>query len=382
MSRIGLLVTIACVAAPLLATAAHAYDPDAQVQNAQGYDTTLQQQAAGASTTPAGGDVLPDGIAVTAAFGTDYASGDALAFAVGAVTMSMDKCPANTMGDDQRVVRVQLAKPDFETATVVNTLLLNAAKYAWANCPQAFVNMGTGAGTGQFHHDVSEIDIYLPDGTKGFSGSLGMYGQGDMAYAPGREYKWERLVDQATIQRRQAAAQAQAAQAAAEQQAQIAAQGPPRTFDDDVNGFFGAIGKAIEFVIGLTLAIWIFAKREAILRWFYGLQPHPATTMVDRAVYAGAEIDGDLYERVLHPVPGGRIEKEVRSRQARDLTARLREHEAALRSDERQRVEAERKRVEQENAVARAHAELLKAGVDHEIAAARLDELKKATRRR
>ena len=121
-------------------------------------------------------------------------------------------------------------------------------------------------------------------------------------------------------------------------------------------------------------------ERDAIARWYYALKPHPATSMVERAVYNGAEIDGELYERILRPVPGGRIEREVRGKQAQDLTSQLRTHEAALRSEEARVVEGERRRVEQENAFSRAQAELLRAGVDHEIAAARVDELRKAMR--
>jgi hypothetical protein len=344
----GLTVATACVIASISATTVRADDPDAQVQNAQGYDTTSQQQAAGASTTPGGGDVLPDGIAVTTAFGTDYASDDALTAAVGSVTMSMDKCPANTLGDDQRIVRVQLAKPDFETAAVVNSLLLNAAKYAWDNCPQAFVDMGTGAGTGQFHHDVSEIDIYLPDGSKGFSGTLGTNGQGDWAFAPGHEYKWEHLVDLATIQRRQAAAQAQAAQAAAAQQqamqAQVAAQGPPRTFDDDVNGFFGAIGKVIEFLVGGALLLWVFAKREAIARWyFFTFHPHPAASLVERAIATpttSAAQAHALADALSEVPPGSSTFRRVRLEQAEQLYRQLNEANARRQREIERRARA------------------------------------------
>jgi hypothetical protein len=108
-----LALAAACSLLPLLARA----DPDPQVQSAAGYDTRSQQETAGATNAPGGGDPLPDGIGITPAYGTDWASADDLQAAVGDVMLSMDRCPEKTLGDDNRVVRVQLSKPDFETVS-------------------------------------------------------------------------------------------------------------------------------------------------------------------------------------------------------------------------------------------------------------------------
>lgn len=371
------LVTACSVLTPMVARA----DPDPKVQGATGLDTALEQEAVGATTTPGGSDPLPDAIAVTPAYGADWASADDIQAAVGDVTMSMDRCPEKTLGDDNRVVRVQLSKPDFETGPIVNALLLRAAKFAWENCPQPFLPLGFAQPTSQFHHDVSEIDIYLPDGTKGFSGSLGMYGRGDQAYAPGSRYVWQHLADEKTAHDRQVADQAQqAAQAQQIAHAQQAAQasGAQQPFSS-ANPFdliavqLKILGFLIKWGFIIGIGYWFWSKREDILSWYYGLTPHPASGMVHSRVDGGGPLDGELFAEIMRQVPGSPVEQRVRADQARQLAAMAR---AAAETRLRELEKLKAKAVE-EAAFIRAQEDLRSAVETHEMAMARLDALRK-----
>jgi hypothetical protein len=104
---------------------------------------------------------------------------------------------------------------------------------------------------------------------------------------------------------------------------------------------------------------------------------HPAEHLVDGAIEHGRAIDGALFVHVHQPGVSSEHEMKVRTDQARDLTGRLRRHEAVLRSAYREDIEARRQTVERENAFLRAHEELLRAGIGHEMAAAALHELKR-----
>ena len=178
---------------------------------------------------------------------------------------------------------------------------------------------------------------------------------------------------------RAVAAQAQTqvnAEAEAENQAQLQTQREQR--EAQAREFQNDFWRVVKLILFGLLLFWIISAREAIARFYYSLMPHPATSMVERALYADVAIDGKIYAQILSPVPGGKIEMEVRGKQADELTRRLRKHEAALRSTEARHVGAIKRRAEQENAFREAHLALLKAGIDHEVAAARIDELRKA----
>lgn len=316
-------------------------------------------------------------------FGQGVASGDELYNAVGSVSFSMVHCePVNDYmrNSDDRVVRATLSRlpRDFEDrGAVIDSILVYAANFAWNGCPIPFVWID-GKPTGDFHYDLDRVLIVGPNGEAVASASLGgmgLDGMGDQALGSSRRgYLWKRYVNE-LAETRARVAEAEAERAAAAARAQRAAEAAERGQRAAASFWW----RVRLFLAGLV-ALWMFLKRETIARWYYSLQPHPASNMVDRAIEQGAAIDGDLYERVLRPVPGNRAEQAVRREQADVLTRRLREHEAILRSESAKRVEAERRRVERENAFLRAHAELLKAGVDHEVAAARLDELRRQAR--
>jgi hypothetical protein len=249
---------------------------------------------------------------------------------------------------------------------VVNALLLKAAKFAWENCPQPFIRLGFNEPTGQFHHDVSEIDIYLPDGSKGFSGSLGMYGQGDQAFAPGNRYFWQHLADEKTIHDRAVAQQAQQAAQVEAQPAQ--AQSTVQTTGQSGSGFWGFI----QFGILAAIGLWLWSKREMFLSWYYGLKPHPASAMVRTRIKGGGALDGALFAEIMRPVPGSPIEQRVRADQARQLAAMARAAaETRLRELERLKAKAI-----EEAAFIRAQEDLRSAVEAHEMAMARLDALR------
>jgi hypothetical protein len=303
---------------------------------------------------------------------------------VGTLKFEMVKCPppSDYEPSDDREVRVTVSKVPLaglgQYPAVVDALLSQAARHAWKVCPQPYFYVGTR--TGDFHYDVQAVEVHGPDGAELFSARLGGQGLttlGDQVLASSREgYQW--------LDVRNTDAEARASQAAATQQQAVANLRVEQDAQAQQQAAKDAQPAVIRGTLGIiaVLGIVLFTQRNAILRWYYNLFPHPAKAMVDNAIYNGAEIDGDLYDEVLCPIVAGEIETEVRTEQAKFLVRRLRWHEAALRSEEAQyvaiidaRTQAEIKR---ENALLRAHTALLEAGIDHEIAAARVEEFRKA----
>jgi len=123
----------------------------------------------------------------------------------------------------------------------------------------------------------------------------------------------------------------------------------------------------------LALGIWLFMKREQIARWYYFLTPHPAEGMVVRAIRAGAEVDGKAFAEIMRPMPGGRIEKEVRAEQARNLAERAERHASVIRAEAERIMAAARRDAE----FLGAQDELARATMAHERAKARLDALRR-----
>ena len=335
MGRTSVWVTTA--AALMLASVMAVASPDDDVRAAAGMDTVLAQQAIGGSNTLGPGDPLPGDIMVTPAYGNSYASDDEVENAVGDVALSMDKCPPGEMGQDQRVVRVGLSKSDFESAGVVNSLLLRAAKFAWGSCPETFPNMGFG-GTPPPHYDVSEIDFYLPDGTPAFQAALGMNGQGDGGVGPGHLYTWHRLSNLFEINR-QVATQNQAASdraAALAQQQQDAAQQESTQAANNAKAaaaLWTWVWTWLKIIAFVGFLIWLFTKRDAIALWYYlNFHPHPAAPMVASALSseeASVKTARSLAETLRELPPEGRMLRQARLLQAERLVAELRAANAA-----------------------------------------------------
>lgn len=146
--------------------------------------------------------------------------------------------------------------------------------------------------------------------------------------------------------------------------------------DDAVSAFFW---RWVKIIGGVSIAIWLFKRRQAIAEWYYSLQPHPASHQVDDAIDLGLPIDGELFAAVNQPFEGNRYEIAVRNQQADDLTGRLRRHEAALRTNSEAILRMKREELRREQEFMKAHEALINAGVDHEMAAAHLEALRKAT---
>ena len=307
-------------------------------------------------------------------------SPDDLEQQVGRVTYRMDSvCDPDENSyktADNREVRAEFRRwpKDFEmSGDIINALLKGAAEFAWQSCPHPRSLLGIS--THDFYYNLSRVRLYGPRGFLAASATLGSRGgdgYGDGTFGSNSSgYAWYNYTNEIAAWR---------AQTNASPRDMGLIGNPYWTTETDAENriFFRSIIRVIKYIIGLAILIYIFGKRDAIARFFYSLKPHPATNIVNRALYSGDGIDGEIYAQILSPVPGGKIEREVRGEQAGELTRRLREHEAALRSTEARHVDAIKRRAEQENAFREAHLALLRAGIDHEVAAARIDELRKA----
>lgn len=340
------------------------------------------------------------------------ASREELAEAVGEIRWHYS-CPQNrtqSLGAGnglyvQRTMRMWLTKPGlaYRDPRVLGGLLRVARTRLMERCPIYTVTMmdrtdlgivgwveivgrptGTeeealvrtrGYFTGLANHGWNDVtDVYAEAEATRLAQAAEQQRMADEAAREAAEAAERQAAEQALAAQREAEAQARAVRAAEMQQARAVREENNRRWRAEMWGHIQLFGV-------MLFLVWLWFKRETIARWYYGLQPHPAADIVERALYTGGDIDGDLYERILRPVPGDPIERGVRARQADELAERLRRHEAALRAEEASRVEAARREVERENAFTRAHAELLKAGVDHELAAARVKEMREGTRK-
>ena len=303
----------------------------ARSQNVQPPFPTITVPGAALPSASPAPDATPT-INVIPKFGDDIAADDDVQNAVGAVTYSMDKCAPGAFMTDNRVVRVQLSVAAFEANGVLNALLLGAAKYAWANCPRPVPIVGTNQFTGQFYYNIGEVDVYLPDHTLAYHAALGDYGlKGDRALGPGTDYEWgrdENLVDTHRAQAAAAEAQAAQAQAIASQQAANeaaatqAAQAQALAAKQTGATFWGVV----RLVLLAALGLWLWWVRAPILRFWYGLTPHPASGEVNGAIYSGRTYDPDRLAAHLSIMPENPIEREVRAHQARELLDRLMAH--------------------------------------------------------
>lgn len=345
-------------------------------------DQSSDSDASGAGSEATNDSTSPDPT-VVAKFGEGFASDETVRSAVGSITYHMDSCAFDDSyltPPEGRLVTATVSRvpADLEQRpAIIDAIFRNAARFAWNTCPFPFVDLDHQP-RGEFRYNLKQVSIHGPDGLIASArlGGPGLDAYGDQPFSSSRRgYLWLEYRNGLAEQREQETVARQ--QQAAAEQAQIQKAEEAERDHESAGSFWW---KAKLFVLSLFL-LWLYQKRDPIARWYYGLKPHPAKQMVERALYQGSEIDGRIYAQILEPVPGSPIERQVRANQADALTRRLRQHEAALRSEEASRVADVRRRVEQENAFMRAHAELLKAGVDHEVAAARVDELRKATQR-
>ena len=314
-------------------------------------------------------------------FGKGIASRGELASVAGHVRVDFEKCPSSYNFGDHRRVQVHLAKrlnqSLFQSPAVADALLAKAARSAWKACPQPFNDART-----DFHYNIESVQIFDSDDNVVLSATLGSPGVGlnsDQLFASDRDgYAWTDVSDHFS------ARQWQAPHAGAPLNPDgsipvgnpAAQRGQGHVLDDAFFGFIWRWAKIIGFG---SLAIWLFNRREAIAEWYYSLQPHPASRQVENALVGGLPIDGDLFAAVNQPFDGNKYEITVRNKQADTLTKRLRRHEEVLRSNSEAILRRKREELLREQEFMKAHEALINAGVDHEIATAHLEALRKAT---
>jgi len=288
---------------------------------------------------------------------------DVLLRSVGTLTFSITACENAAFGQPRRSVEVHTEMPYYENSGVTGMILQQALEFAWRECPQHFLWVDGSAWPG-FHNDVSSVDVYLPDGTHAIQAQGYV---GDSAYSNGSNYHWSQVTDVGAIARQQAADQA----ARAEQDQQRAQMFARRQIAAENR--WNTSMSWLDFFVLCGVLIWLFTKREVIARWYYFLTPHPATGVVNAAIESGVDIDGKTFAAIMRPLPGGKIEKDVRAQQARVLSAKAQRHMEALRA-EAERVMAEAVR---DKDFINAQDELVKAATAHERAKARLNALRK-----
>ncbi len=308
--------------------------------------------------------VAQDGMSINyqQVYGLGFATDQEVEDALGTLTFSVTECGDRGLGSISRSVRVTSTKWDYENRRVIETMLQRAAEFAWQNCQIHFI-FGMSR-IPPVHRDIDRVELYLPDGSEAFAAYNLL---GDAAFDVGKSYKWGSVQDIGE-QHRQEAAQ----QAARVQQQQRIAEANARA-EAASKQFWSSVWGGIKFLFWCAIAIWLFSIRETLARWYYSLTPHPAESMVEATMHRGAQLDGKAFAEIMRPMPGGRIEKEVRAQQARKLA------EKAHRYAEAMRVEADRIKAEAQRDAEfiRAQKELTRAAEVHEQAKARLDALRK-----
>ena len=298
-------------------------------------------------------------------YGLGFATDEEVEGALGTLTFSMTECGHRGLGSVSRSVRVTSTKSDYGNRRVIETMLRRAAEFAWGNCPLHF--WFGGSYLPALQRDIDRVDLYLPDGGEALQVSNL---RGDDTFDVGKSYKWDYVQDIGD-QRRQEAAR----QAAQVQQEQQRAEAYAR-HQAESDQFWSNVWFWIKVTFWGAIAAWLFSMRETFMRWYYLLTPHPATAMVEAAIHRGVELDGKAFADIMRPMPGGRIEKEVRAQQAHALAAKAHQYAEKMRA-EADRIKA---KAQQDAEFIRAQDELAKAAIVHEKAKARLEALRNRTR--
>lgn len=133
----------------------------------------------------------------------------------------------------------------------------------------------------------------------------------------------------------------------------------------------------VRLLFGLSLlwsaTVWVVKNWETLIRWYYQLTPHPAADMVHAAVSAGVALDGETFSEILRPIPGGRIEREVRAKQAAELAAMARRGAEEL----ERRAEELRREIRERAAYQAAQRDLHDSTIEQQLAAMRAEALAK-----
>lgn len=314
----------------------------------------------------------------------DVATADRVAETVGNVTYEAT-CAPDGRNAKQRTVVVTLEKPgtEWRALPILKAILNGAIEAAIEQCPMSWSSYGS---TYRID-DVGEAQIYAKlaaDGpnvlvarAKEFMLIYG-YWMGVVDELADREKAEAAAASQKQAELERQAATAQQAQQA-QQQAQAAAEQAQRYAEANArstaewNNFWSNVWSGIKLLFWGAIALWLFSMRETFMRWYYFLTPHPAQSMVEATMERGVELDGKAFADIMRPMPGGRIEKEVRAEQARKLAEKANHYAEAMRA-EADRIKA---KAQQDTEFINAQDELTKAATVHEKAKARLDALRK-----
>lgn len=247
-----------------------------------------------------------------------FATDQEVAQSLGRLSFSMTDCRHVGLGQALRSVRVVSERANYESRPVIEMTLRRAVEFAWRSCPLHFIFAGSE--TPAFQLDVTSVELYLPNGALALRAS-GF--TGDQTFNPGSSYGWKSVEDIGAQQRAQAAAAA--VQRVQEAQRQVVIQQRRVEVQAREDHFWASVQQVVLFVGLAAVALWLFACREAILRWyFFAFHPHPAAPLVQSALDRGDMLDGKALARALAEVPpGSRILREVRIEQGERLVAQM-----------------------------------------------------------
>ncbi|MDP2181016.1 MAG: hypothetical protein Q8K99_00405 [Actinomycetota bacterium] len=288
---------------------------------------------------------------------------------------------------DQRGVRITLSKPGFayRDMAILSFLLDEGLRRAWNEC--VILN----GMSGEDGHSVGWIEI---SGSTPSDATTRPLVRAEK-FVGGVFHTWGEVIDVEFDRQKEAAAAAQAtereAQAQATRQAQYQAQqnaGVARAVErenqrqesqraaETAFGWFKLL-----LAVGAVWALW--SARIPILRAWYGLTPHPAQTAVQDAIASGQRVDVNAVRASLGLQGANAVEQSVREQQLKEATDLLKAHHAQLNAEAANRVaEAERRATQRAQAerdydLGKAEADLLKAVLEHQTAAARVEALRK-----
>jgi hypothetical protein len=324
---------------------------------------------------------------------------ETVAAAVGDVSFAV-QCPETrelTLETAQAVqnetgVAVTLGKAGtgYRDPQVRNALLRAAALQVLNECPLVML-YPMGAGSSYPYYAVGYAYFYgHPSDSEGSTLLLSAQGFSPVtrSWLTVRDVEADREAQAAQAQQAQAAAaaaQAQQAAAAQQQQAeqqqqqaqaqqQALAQQQQQQQDQQQQAINAAASAQwwagfwvfVRLLFFVAAGVWLFTKRNTILRWYYMMTPHPATDLVERIISGGAALDGRVFADINRDIPGNPVQQEVWAAQARELAGRVRHHAERTARDTRR-----------ERDVVQAQSELLDAANAYELAKARLEQLRK-----
>jgi hypothetical protein len=269
-----------------------------------------------------------------------FASVDAVRDAVGGTQIEV-ACPSEQVETPEeglsqtgphasRGAKVTISKAGngYRDVAVMDKILLDALQVIEQQCP---MQQTTISGDHYQQDTVGFVDIYgrLNDNDSEmrlvhagpYFGTMGIWNAVVDEGAAQDKQQADARAEQDRAAAAQAAQQQAAARAAAVQQAP-----PPPVAAPPSQNTGGGIGAFFRNIIILGLVVWAFFKRADILRFLYGLTPHPAATEVNGVIHMGEPYDPDRLARLLAVPPDNAIEREVRARQAADLLRKLTAH--------------------------------------------------------